>query len=118
MTIITGLIGSGKTVEMIKQAHKQKLVIVTQYKSFAGDLKNMAKQINIRICDPISYDEFLILRNNQRCMKREDTNKYFIDNIELFLERAFGNVSGFICDGEEITVMKRTKDGFFKTDIY
>ena len=118
MKIITGLIGSGKTVEMIKQAHIQKFVIVTPYKSFAEELKKTAESMHLRICDPISFDEFLTLRNNQRCMGKENDSKYFIDHIELLLEKAFGNISGFICEGEDITVMKRTEKGFYKTDIF
>ena len=131
MTIVTGLIGTGKTVEMIKQCAKKRLTIVVERADRARDIEGMAKKIGTEPVNAITYDEFL--SRHQRCcatLKNEPcppncrcsgNASYFIENIEGFMAKMFGagTVQGFICEGEDVVVTaKDDKVGFYRKDLY
>jgi len=114
MKIITGKVGTGKTLEMIKQAHIKRFTIVVRKEWLTEAIRETAHNLGYIIPDPISYSEFL-----SSGLGMDTGNKYFIENIEEFLAYAFPqkSIKGFICDGENVTVMEKLSEGFFKREL-
>lgn len=121
MKVITGLIGSGKTIEMLKQCSKDRLTIVVEHRQFRDELIKQAKDLHLYV-EGVTYAEFLAeFRDHLDLSRKLLGGKYFIDNVERFFDVAFGAnvVRGFTCDGEEMTVTVRGKQGdFYRKDLY
>lgn len=120
MTIVTGLVGSGKTVEMIKQCAEKRLTIVVEYEDWKRAVYDMSKTLRAPV-DVITFREFLERNNKAHCCCRCQSGGYFIDGIDRFMAFMVGDgiVRGFTCDGEGVVVTaKKDGVGFYKKDIY
>lgn len=119
MTIVTGLVGSGKTVEMVKQCADRGLTIVVEREEWKRAVYDIAKTLKANV-EVITFREFTE-RSDTRCCCRVHRTGYFIDRIDRFMAYLVGGdlVRGFTCDGEGIVVTaKKDGVGFYKKDIY
>lgn len=132
MVIVTGLVGTGKTVEALKQCARHQWVFVTEYSQSISVLQEMAKKLKLRV-DITTYAG-LVSRylfggecrihhyraELAKARRGEPGSGFYIDNIEGFLKFLFGdNVKGFTCEGEDLVVTcKDEKIGFYRKDIH
>ena len=88
MKIISGKRRIGKTSELIITSKMTGYPIVTSNISSAENIKNMAKDMNCEIPEPIT-----ILQFNNREFKHL-INRVLIDNLEFILEEALTSYLG------------------------
>lgn len=115
MQIITGKIGSGKTIEMIRQAIRQNLTIVCRLEEQKHTYINLAKEkLNSKL-QVITYDTFL---NKGKMIGRNRDERFIIDDIETFFKCNFNrNIVGFLYDGTDITFTEKINGEFYKKDL-
>ena len=91
MKIIFGKRGIGKTSELIITSKMTGYQIVTSSQSSAENIKNMSKDMNCEIPEPITISQF-----NSREFKgyKHSINKVLIDNLEFVLEEALQSYLG------------------------
>lgn len=88
MKIIFGKRGIGKTSELIITSKMTGFPIVTSTISSVENIKNMAKDMNCEIPEPITISQF-----NNREFKHL-INRVLIDNLEFILEEALTSYIG------------------------
>ena len=74
---------SGKTTELIKEVHKNAGTIVTINKRSKKNILDKAEELNLKIKDPITYDDFI----NQDLKFK--ICRFYIDDIDIFLKKLF-----------------------------
>ena len=101
MDIIVGGRGAGKTVELIKRSHSSKAVIVTATYTRVEAVKQMAKELQIDIPDPICIDS----------LKHQTRSWGVLNNRHILIDDADAVLS-YICAGykiDAITMTERSK---------
>lgn len=88
MKLISGKRASGKTSELIITSKMTGFPIVTSTISSVENIKNMAKDMNCEIPEPITISQF-----NNREFKHL-INRVLIDNLEFILEEALTSYIG------------------------
>jgi len=110
MQILTGKIGTGKTIGLIELAHKNNGILVVwnndQGHLMKDNLKCLSSYYNDITFENIPVITYNELINKKLSGKNKDDAKYYIDRIELFLEMF--KVSGFSCDGENVIIREKT----------
>lgn len=91
MKIISGKRRIGKTSELIITSKMTGYPIVTSNQSSAENIKNMAKDMNCEIPEPITISQF-----NSREFKgyKHLINRVLVDNVEFILEEALTSYLG------------------------
>lgn len=115
MVVVTGLIGTGKTVEAIKQCARHHWVFVTEYPETAYHIQELARRLKLKV-EVTTYARLTdIARRNPG-----GASGYFIEDINSFMNYMLGDtVRGFICEGEDVIVTcKDDKLGFYRKDIH
>jgi hypothetical protein len=90
--------GGGKTTEAIRLAYECGATMVCHSIIEAARVKGVAKQMGLKIQDPICYSEFTKRPNVAEWGKRRPA--YIIDNLEYFLSK-YGDVIGFTITGKK-----------------
>ena len=106
MRIITGAIGSCKTVAMIKRCCAHNLTILTRNYETKSFLQETARNLYFKLKEPETYSDFFKEDNS---VGREK-EKFFIEDIASFLEFIFQpncSIEGFVCEGEDVSVLTR-----------
>ena len=98
MEIIFGPRQSGKTVELIKRSHSSRAVIVTATQERAEAVKQMAKELQIDIPDPICIDSLI---HQKRYWGILNNGHIQIDDADAVLS--------YICSGYEIDAITMTE---------
>lgn len=120
MTIITGKIGSGKTVELVRYAFKNNCTIICQFEESIKCIQDLSQRLYGRDVKVISYSTFFY---NGYFRGRNDNTKYVIDSIESFLMRLMtergstSSIEGFTCDGEDIIFKERINDEYYSKHL-
>lgn len=100
MEILTGKVGCGKTVALIKKAFADNATIVVfntiAVQHFSDACKDVEKATGFEYTklDIITFDSFI--------KNKDHTKVYYIDQIDLCLQEFTGYVKGFSCDAEDI----------------
>jgi len=120
VTIITGKIGSGKTVELVRYAFKNNCTIICQFEESIKCIQDLAQRLYGRDVKAISYSTFFY---NSCFHRRNDNTKYVIDSIESFLMRLMtergstSSIEGFTCDGEDIIFKERINGEYYSKHL-
>ena len=120
MTIITGKIGSGKTVELVRYAFKNNCTIICQFEESIKCIQDLSQRLYGRDVKVISYSTFFY---NGCFSGRNDDTKYVIDSIEFFLMRLMAergstsSIEGFTCDGEDIIFKERINGEYYSKHL-
>jgi hypothetical protein len=69
---------TGKTTKLIKRAAKIKGIIVCFNRLNKKNILTIAKELNLKINDPITFSEFIKREHNS-------SDKYLIDNADHFI---------------------------------
>lgn len=81
MEIIIGTRGSGKSVRLMKYAHKYDLQVVCIDRRACCNFSDLANQLNIKIKYPITFQELI----NGECYRRK-TDKFVLDDVDQMLQ--------------------------------
>jgi len=120
VTIVTGKIGSGKTVELVRYAYKHNCTIICQFEESIKCMQDLSQRLYGRDVKAISYSKFF---HNRYFCGRKDNTKYVIDNIEFFLMRLMtergstSSIEGFTCDGEDIIFKERINGEYYSKHL-
>ena len=121
MVIVTGLVGTGKTVEALKQCARNRWTFVTEYREGVGAIQALAKKLKLQVdvvpCAALASDYSV-----QPGPLSTDASGagYYIGNMNSFLKSIFGEgLKGFTCEGEDLIITcKDEKLGFYRKDIH
>ena len=73
--------GKGKTYELIKRSSSDGGEIVCQNKVEVLRVKHEAREMGVKIPNPITYDEFINHKYRGRNIK-----EFYIDNVDIFIQ--------------------------------
>lgn len=76
---------TGKTTKLIKEAHENAGTIVTYNLNSKQRILTMAKDLGLKIKDPITFNDFI---DGQKKLKRKICI-FYIDDMDCFLKKLF-----------------------------
>lgn len=122
MVVVTGLVGTGKTVEALKQCARNRWTFVTEYLREVGEIQALAKKLKLQV-DVVSQEALASAysaRPGRLLGIDVSPAGYYIGNMNSFLKSIFGEgLKGFTCEGEDLIITcKDEKLGFYRKDIH
>ena len=89
--IYIGPRGCGKTTSLITKSAKTGATIIAPSRYMADCIREQAKEMRYDIPEPLSVDEFLLIRRNPGFMKTNILHKgVLIDEAKIILQLIFG----------------------------